>query len=325
MTKPRLPFVNLAAVALALLLPAPAWAVDPGDIMVTDGWYGLFFTERVNGNVHHVGPPSAPVSQGLGAVATDASGNIYALLAYAGVVFRIDATSGQYTTVTSVGYLQYPSSICVLPGGNLLVTDTGPTGGVVGVDPVTGAQTLVYTGQAYAVTSSAGGVVHVAIPDPNRVVEPACNIYRLDPATGDTVRVSSSYVHCICQLATEGNGNLIITEPAVGSVLRVYPSQGGAVQTVSSGSPLVQPKGVTVEADGTIVVTDTHGLPACNPPGDPETCEGFLYRIDPVSGSKTVLAQSSYWRLGGIDVYRGPHADTPVRKMNWGRVKTLYR
>jgi sugar lactone lactonase YvrE len=313
------------AIALALVLPAFAWAVDTGDIVATDGWYGLFYAEHVSGNQHHFGPPSAPVSQGLGAVATDANGNLYALLAYAGVVFKIDATTGAYSTVASAGYLQYPGSLCLLPGGSLIVTDHGPTGAVVGVDVASGVQTLIRPGQAYASTASASGVVHVAIPDPNALVEPACYLYRLDTTTGDTVRISNTHFHCQCNLATEANGYLIITHPSYHSIERIYPLAGGAVQMLSSGGQLVSPTGVAVESDGTIVVTDAHGLPGCDPAGGPESCAGLLFRIDPATGAQTVLSQGSYWRLGGIDIFRGGHLDTPTRGVTWGRIKTLYR
>jgi hypothetical protein len=325
MARARPGIVGSLAIALALALPTFAWAVDTGDIVTTDGWYGLFYAERVSGNQHHFGPPSAPVSQGLGAVATDANGNIYALLAYAGVVFKIDATTGAYSTVTSGGYLQYPGSLCLLPGGSLIVTDAGTPGAVVGVDAATGVQTLIRPGQAYASTASASGVVHVAIPDPAQLVEPACYLYRLDTTTGDTVRISNTHFHCQCNLATETNGNLIITQPKAHSVERVYPLAGGAVQIVSSGGQLVSPTGVAVESDGTIVVTDAHGLPGCDPPGGPESCAGLLFRIDPATGAQSVMSQSSYWRLGGIDIYRGGHLDTPTHGVTWGRIKTLYR
>jgi len=321
MIRVRSPQVGSLAVVIAVALafaPTSAWAVDPGDIVVTDGWYGLFFAEHVSGNQHHFGPPSAPVSDGLGAVATDAGGNIYALLAYAGTVFRVDATTGAYSTVTSGGFLQYPRSLCLLPDGNLIVTDDGPTGGVVGVDVATGVQTLIRPGRAYASTASVGGVVHVAIPDPNQVVEPACYLYRVDTTTGDSVRISNTHFHCQCSLATELNGNLIITQPSYHSVERVYPSAGGAVQQLSSGGQLVSPYGVAVEEDGTIVVTDAHGLPGCDPAGGPESCVGLLFRIDPNTGAQSVMSQGSYWRLGGIDVYRGGHADTPAKKVTWG-------
>ena len=325
MARPKVRIAGAMVLALALGITRPVRAVDTGDIVLTDGWYGLYYAERVNGNLHHFGPPSAPVSQGLDGVATDASGNIYALLAYAGVVYRIDATTGEYSTVSSGVHLQYPRSLCVLPGGDLLVSESSPPGGVIRVVPASGAQTLLYPGPAYAVTAKADGVVHVVLPDPNQVVEPACLVYRLDATTGDTVRVSNSRVHCICEMATEANGNLILTQPAAGKVLRVYPSLGGAVQILAAGGGLVEPNGVTVEADGTIVVTDAHGLPGCNPAGGPESCEGFLYRIDPVSGAQSVMSQGSRWRLGGIDIYRGPSVSTPTRRATWGSVKTTYR
>ena len=315
----RLPCLSgFLALALVLVLPALARAVDSGDILLTDDWYGLIYAESASGNQHHVGPPSVVVAQGLGGVATDGIGNIYALLASAGEVFRIDATTGAYTTVSSGGYLQYPGSICLLPGGDLIVTDHGSPGGVVRVNPNSGAQTPLYTGYAAAATASGSGVLHVALLNAG-----ACYLYRMDTVTGDTVRVSNTPVSGTCTLATEGDGNLVVAQS--NQVKRVYPSLGGAVQLLSSGGQLAELHGVTVEGNGTIVVADAHATIACDPPGGPETCVGRLFRIDPVSGAQTLMSQSGYWRLGGIDVYRGPHADTPTRRATWGNLKTLYR
>jgi hypothetical protein len=316
---------GLVALALACLLPVTARAIDPGDILLTDSWYGLFYAESATGHLHHVGPPSIAVQQGLGAVVSNAAGDLFALSANSSNVYRIDGTTGEYTTLTSGGSLQYPGALCLLPDDYLLVADHGPTGGVVRVHALTGAQTPVYTGQVYAVTASAGGVVHVMLPDPNLLAQPAGRLYRLDPATGDTVRISNTHFYTGCGLATEADGNLVLTEPALHAVKRVYPGSGGAVQLLSSGGQLVEPLGVAVEANGVIVVTDAHGLPGCDPAGGPESCVGLLYRIDPATGTQTVLSQDSVWRLGGLDVYRGPHQDTPARTMTWGRVKTIYR
>lgn len=238
-SQPRL--VGILAIMMVFAGSAPAWAVDTGDILATDGWHGLLYAERVNGNLHRFGS-SAAVADGLNGVVSDANGNIYALLAYAGEVFQVNAATGEYTTVTSGGFLAYPNAICLLPNGDLLVSDHGLSGGVVRVNPSSSAQTLAYNGQVYAVTASAGGVVHVVIPDPNRTVNPACRIYQLDP-----------------------------------------------------------------------------------PPGGPETCMGLLFRINPVTGAQTVISEDSYWRLGGIDIYRGPHVTTPTLGVTWGRIKTMYR
>ena len=315
----RRPCVNgFLGLALVLVLPALARAVDPGDILFTDNWYGLIYAESISGNQHHVGPPSIVVAQGLGAVVTDGIGNIYALLASAGEVFKIDATTGAYATVSSGGYLQYPGSICLLPGGDLIVTDHGPTGGVVRVNPNSGVQTPLYLGYAAAATVSGSGVLHVALLNAG-----TCYLYRMDAATGDTVRVSSTPVSATCSLATDGDGNLIVAQS--NQVKRVYPSLGGAVQLLSSGGQLEELHGVTVEGNGTIVVSDAHATIACDPPGGPETCVGRLFRIDPVNGAQTLMSQGGYWRLGAIDVYRGPHADTPTKRVTWGNLKTLYR
>ncbi len=312
-----------AALLLVLALPPsaarPAHAVTHGDILVTDQAYGLFFDEFANGNIHHVGPPIAAYTQGLGSVASDGSGAIYATLAYAGAVYRVDAGSGDYITVATAGLMQYPNSIALLPGGGILVGDG--SAGVIAIDPTSGAQTGVLTGlPAWGVTAGGSGIVHAVLS-----VTGGAFIFRIDPANGDTVRVSSTPVATPCQMATEASGDLILTQPASGRVERILVSAGGAVQTLAAGGLLHQPYGVTVALDGTIVVSDTQVSPSCGLPGGGAGCYGFLWRVDPGSGTVTMLWQGTPWNLEGIDVYRGPDALTPVRPVTWGSLKAGYR
>lgn len=119
---PRRP-VERTGFALSIAIASAPRAMETGDILATDTWHVLFFVERVSGPFHHVGPASAPVSQGLIAVASEASGKVRAALPYAGVVYTIDAASGEYTSFASAGFLQYPRALPIPPGGDVIVAD----------------------------------------------------------------------------------------------------------------------------------------------------------------------------------------------------------
>src|SRR5207237_7678263 len=70
-------------------------------------------------------------------------------------VYRINKTTGAVTTVSAGGYLDNPYAIAVEANGGILVTDATSSvppltgkGGIIRINPVTGAQTIVSVGQA---------------------------------------------------------------------------------------------------------------------------------------------------------------------------------
>jgi sugar lactone lactonase YvrE len=119
-------------------------------------------------------------------------------------------------------------------------------------------------------------------------------VMRVDPATGGIVEVSRNgaqgqlFNHPY-DIAVAADGSLLVADmgayadgpdPAAdGAIVRVDPATGSQ-SLVSRGGRLVDPAGLALAADGTIVVVDNVGLD-----GEPE-----LLRIDAASGAQTVLS-----------------------------------
>ncbi|HEY1274646.1 MAG TPA: hypothetical protein VGF25_07040, partial [Thermoleophilaceae bacterium] len=183
----------LAALALALLPPGTA-AAAPGDILVVDP-----------------GPPGGPQ------------------------VVRVDPATGARTLVSANGApaggpdMRRPLGIAVAPGGDILVADSQAFagGGVIRIDPATGARTAVSANGA-----PAGGPDFASPPG----------------------------------LALESDGYIVATDSGgfkggVGGVIRVDPDLGERTVVSGPGMPsgapnFVSPFGIAVEADGDLVVVD---------------------------------------------------------------------
>ncbi len=147
----------------------------------------------------------------------------------------------------------------------------------------------------FAVTGTAAAapgdpwVAYVANSSAGRAV-----VMRVDPATGGIVEISRNgpqgqlFNHPY-DIAVAADGSLLVADMgayadgpdpvADGSIVRVDPATG-AQSLVSRGGRLVDPAGLTLAADGTILVIDNVGFA-----GEPE-----LLRIDPAAGAQTVVS-----------------------------------
>jgi streptogramin lyase len=314
--------------ALACALPGIAWAIQAGDILVADTRYGIFRVDPTSGAQDQLSGINPLTGHGYYDVTSDASGNVYAIDNAGWAVYRIDLASGTPTLLSYGNHLQYPRTIDAAPDGNLYVVAGGPTGAVVRVDPASGAQSVVTTGLINAFTVGDDGTAHIVLSDEPTM--PSHHLYRLDLASGARVKVANNAFYDPVTLATDAAGNVVLCENYIGlrAIHRVYPALG-AVALVSSGGQFVQPYGLAIEASGAILVTDNHDDYACARP--PKSCRKVLFRVDPVSGAQTVVAERhvtiepGFYDLRGVDVYRGPTGPTPVLGITWKRVKTLYR
>lgn len=310
--------------ALALCSGAPANALNNGDILVTtynSGEAALAFVDRVTGSQHVL------VSAGhFNDVVSMANGDIYAL-AEGAVIFKIDAASGVSTVVSSLGLLTFERTLDLAPDGNLYVA--GGSSGLVRVDPASGVQDVVTTGGISAFAARTSGVGYVSLGDDAFGPLPY-HIYQVDLTTGATELASPIGFAEPASLVVEGTNSLLICQTQnfkggpVG-VLRMNLATG-AVTTVSADSRFMVPLGIAVEDNGDIILPDSQHLSSCAPPGGTQTCLGALYRIDPVSGSATLLADQMLMNNArGVDIYRGPSTPTPTRRLSWGGVKAHYR
>ena len=173
-----------------------------------------------------------------------------------GALFRVDPLSGARTVLSDFGSGanpgQSPVGVAVEANGTILVVnvrgDMGVKGTLFRVDPLSGARTVLS-----------------------------------DFGSGANPGQSPFGV------AVEANGTILVadityTRTAKGALFRVDPMSGARAVLSDFGAganPGVNPSGVAVEANGTILVVD----------GSAGTdSKGALFRVDPISGARTVLS-----------------------------------
>ena len=311
-------------VTLAICSGSPAYALKTGDVLVTtvnSGQASLAYVARTSGEQHVL------VSVGhFSDVVSLATGDIF-VLAEGSLLLKIDAVSGGSTVISSLGLLRSARTLDMAPDGNLYVTDG--VNGLIRVDPASGAQAVVTPGVIHGFATGAQGVGYIALADDDFSTEPY-HIYRVDLTTGATDLASPTGLAEPAGMVAEGTNNLLICQTQNFSgdpvgVLRMK-LETGAVTTVSADSRFMVPLGIAVEDKGDIIMSDNQHLNTCAPPGGTQTCVGALYRIDPVTGATTLLADQGLMNdARGVDIYRGPSTPTPTRRVSWGSVKAHYR
>lgn len=187
-------------------------------------------------------------------------------------IFRIDPVTGALHTVSSdtIGSgapLAQAGHLAVESDGSLLVT-VRPTGqpGVVRVDPSSGDRAVVsdaVTGggplfQSHLSALAVGADGSIFVGDPQLQTNEVDRILRIDPATGERTILSGA--------------------------------------SAGEGRRLGAPRGLAVEADGTLVAYDSPHDVFCVPVCPHPLCvlclrtSGSVVRIDPVSGDRTLVS-----------------------------------
>ena len=192
--------------------------------------------------------------------------------------------------------------------GDILVADLDAFGdaggGVIRVDPATGARTTVSANGApaggpdladpFGLALEADGDILVTDPD---AIDVGGRVVRVDPATGARTIVSANGAPAggpdLAEpfgLALEADGDILVTDPDTmggneSKVIRVDPATGArtmvSANTAPPGGPdLANPWAVALEADGGIVVAD----------GAAFGFQGAVIRIDPVTGERTTVS-----------------------------------
>jgi hypothetical protein len=159
--------------------------------------------------------------------------------------------------------------------------------GLIRVDPVSGAQTVIATGDNFS-SNSPGSI---AVEDINHVLvanldfEGTPSILRVDTTNGNISTLSSGGLIAVPTATAVGaDGKVYVTDASAfmggtSSVVEIDPSNGSQ-STVSLGNLFIVPLDIAVEANGNLLVADTPvGLPpdgvnrilrivAADPPGD---------------------------------------------------------
>ena len=299
--------------------------LKPGDILYADSG------DAVNGGfIIKVDPTSGEqtvISSGGNLiqpfdVAVDIEGQI--LVSDTGLcctLIRIDPGSGKQSVITdnSHGTLGLPVGIALARDGDILVANTQA---ILRVNPATGDTQIVsssgYFGCPLAIALAENGDLFVA-----NMAFPA-EILRVDPRNGaQTVLSRGSYLKNPQSIVAEG-ADIYVTDVAtsdgnfgVGRVIHVD-SRTGAQKVVSEGGCLVGPVGIAVDASGQIVVGDPYTIN----PESPDLYDGGIIRIDPLTGSQTLIARGhgSFVNPRGLAIVQSgaPHQNQVTGK-SWRR------
>jgi DNA-binding beta-propeller fold protein YncE len=246
-----------------------------------------------------------------------------------GALFSIDPVTGDRTLLSMFGDPAQgptgvdPVSVAVDGRSNILVIDRRAgldgRGALFRVDPVTGARMLVSDfgdSRQGALGSRPTGIAveragTVLVVDPSAGRDQRGALFRVDAATGARQLLSDfgdgaqgPIGDDPSALAIDTIGNILVVDPSVGAggaVFRVDARTG--VRTVVTdladglqGAIGSSPAGLAIEASGAILVVDSSAGLALS---------GALFRVEPVSGRRTLLSDFG-------DVGQGPTAGSPA-------------
>jgi glucose/arabinose dehydrogenase len=312
----------LLSLSLALILPlsvgseAGAATLNPGDILVAD-------ITAFGGSIIRVNPltgAQTTVSSGGSfvdpfGIAIAANGDLLVADASAfggpGGIIRVDPGTGAQTTVSSGGSFVNPSGIAIAANGDLLVADSaafgGPCpigcGGIIRVDPGTGAQTTVSSGGSFfrpgGIAIAANGDLLVADAE---AFGGLGGIIRVDPGTGAQAAVSNNTISTgagggalfvnPAGIAIAMNGDLLVADRdafgVLGGIIRVDPLTGAQAavsnNTISTGAGggalFVDPFGIAIAKNGDLLVADRDAFGGL----------GGIIRVNPLTGAQTTVS-----------------------------------
>ncbi len=172
------------------------------------------------------------------------------------------------------------------PGpGDIFVADqsaAGGTGAVIRIDPASGKQKLIASGNLLihpsGITVGCDRAIFVTVPQ--KPGERPGQIVRVDAATGAQEPVSSGgMLECPTGVASLPDADLVVADPCAKKVIRID-HRSRAQRVISSGGKLAFPQGVRVAADGSIVLADRDALGGA----------GAIIRVDPKTGAQSVIS-----------------------------------
>jgi glutamate synthase domain-containing protein 3 len=317
----------LALVAAAIAFSPAGALAAPGDILIADmyafgGTGGVIRVDPQTGARTAVSangaPAGGPAFVEPAGIALDAGGDIlvadWSAFGGTGGVIRVDPQTGARTAVSANGAptggpaFQDPAGIALEADGDILVADSnafGGTGGVIRVDPQTGARTAVSANGAPAggpafqqpsgIALGADGSILVA---DYFAFGGSGGVIRVDPQTGARTTLSANGApaggpafQTPAGMVLGADGDILVADwsafGATGGVIRVDPQTGARTTVSANGAPaggpnFSDPGGVALAADGDILVADADVF------GGP----GGVIRVDPQTGARTTLSAS---------------------------------
>jgi len=189
-------------------------------------------------------------------------------------------------SILILGTLGFTDAFAQLSPGDIIIADQGANA-IIKVDPITGAQTLISSGDLFSLATTldldSNGDIIVADVDFGNA---GGNIIKVDPITGDQTLISTGGLFdSPATVGIASNGDIIVVDAGfessfVGRVIKVDPDGDGGIpgsaQTIiSSGGSLFAPFGITFDDNNNILVTDI----------DYNTGINHILSVDPITGA----------------------------------------
>jgi sugar lactone lactonase YvrE len=301
--------------------PAPGTVLSHSQIFVTDhsppDWSVNGMVMRVNPgdgartllSDNHT-PVGGPDFQAPTGIALDASGNLLIAENFetpinnveTPSVIRVDRITGARTLVSSNSSpagtpdFVYPWGIAVEANGSIVVADAGAFpqghGGLIRVDPVTGARTVLSRNGNPAGGQSFSNPSDVAVAANGDIyVVDSVGVIRVDPVTGARTLVSRNNAPAggpsfdnPLFLTVDGDGDILVADVgATDRIIRVDPVTGVRSTVSDNTNPVGGPSflylGDLVTDCGDILVVDTAG--------------GAVIRVNPTTGARTLVSDDT--------------------------------
>ena len=240
----------------SLTFPTGIAVEASGQIVVVDGVQGVLRVDPTTG-------AQTVLSSGgffvfpFG-IAIEANGNILVADEDAfggpGAIIRVDPVTGEQAQppVSSGGFFAAPSGIAIEANGNVVVADQvsavspfNGDGGIIRVNPATGAQTPVSSGGRFgcpfAIAVEASGNI-LATTSPGCK---ASGVVRVNPSGDQIFFFGGGFFVNPAGIAVEANGNILVADTNAHAVILVDPGTG-AQSLVSSGGGFVNPHGIAI-------------------------------------------------------------------------------
>ncbi len=224
-----------------------------------------------------------------------------------GGLIRVDPDTGQQTPLSSdaisiLDLFADPANVVVAPSGGLLVADSsayGGTGAVIGVDPISGQQSLVSNNATsptplfaspFGIVLERNGTVLIADPEsPAPVSGTSGAIIAVDPTTGVQKPITSNDSSQLALfgdplgIAIETPGTLLVAntspDPLENGVILVS-RFSGQQYGLATDANFAAPTGISMDLDGKALIADRDAFGG----------GGGVIRVEPSNGAKSTVS-----------------------------------
>jgi Ca2+-binding RTX toxin-like protein len=224
-----------------------------------------------------------------------------------GGLIRVDPDTGQQSPLSSnassgLKLFADPVNVVVAPSGRLLVADSaafGGSGAVIGVDPNSGAQSLVSNNASsptplfsspFGIALERNGTILIADPaTPAPVSGTSGAIIAVDPTTGVQKLITSNDTSQSplfgdpLGIAIETPGTLLVAnsspDPSLAGVILVS-RFSGQQYGLATDATFVAPTGLVVDLDGKALVADSAAFGG----------DGGVIRVEPSTGARSTVS-----------------------------------